>query len=272
MHSPRAAILPAWFVVCCAVSCMKGPIERRSRQGVDSDAPSPGVSPQAAESPDSARARLEDYPWMSQQQWCRRHEAILKDPARRSAKLVFLGDSITQGWLERAKKTWQEHFSKYRPMVMGIGGDQTQNVLWRIEHGELDGIEPDDLVLLVGINNLDRGGFGAEETARGVEAVVSKITDKLPHTRILLMALLPTGRQAPDPLARKIRETNHRLQTVAQARGLAFVDVSARFATADGSIQRGLMLDDLHPSSEGYEILATEIERLLTPSFKGSAP
>lgn len=206
---------------------------------------------------------------MSLNEWRSRHRAQLADPARSRARLVFLGDSITQGWAESA--AYRAHFARFRPLGLGIGGDQTQHVLWRLTEGALAGVPAELVVILIGVNNLGNG-HSPVETARGVQAVVRLVERELPAAQLLLLCILPAGETADDPLRRQIRETNRLLRELGSER-LAVLDVGEVFLDADGRIVRELMADFLHPTAAGYERLsqaiAPEVERRLDA---GAAP
>ncbi|HQZ27671.1 MAG TPA: GDSL-type esterase/lipase family protein, partial [Verrucomicrobiales bacterium] len=118
------------------------------------------------------------------------HARFVKQAQEGKAQLVFLGDSITAGWGGQ-RAIWDEAFGAYTPVNFGIGGDRTQHVLWRITHGELDGIKPKAVVLMIGTNNA--GGNTAEEIAQGVIAIVKTIREKQPQAKILLLAVFPRG-------------------------------------------------------------------------------
>jgi beta-glucosidase len=191
---------------------------------------------------------------MSLATWQARHEAFVGIPAetRQRAQLVFLGDSIIEGF---DQAVWDEYFARYQPVRLGLGGDKTENVLWRIQRGELDGMAPRALVLLIGTNNLGVEGVTPADVARGVSAVIGAIQAKLPQTRILLLAILPRE-QAPDAeLRRAVTITNAELAKLADAR-VSFLDLGPGLLAPDATISAEVMADFLHPTPKGYRILA----------------
>src|SRR5271165_180096 len=107
--------------------------------------------------------------------WVKRHDGFVEIAKKGDVDLLFLGDSITDGWRGQ-KKIWDKAFGEYKPANFGIGGDQTQHVLWRIQNGELDGIKPKVAVLMIGTNNT--GGHSAEQIADGVTTIVKTIHEK----------------------------------------------------------------------------------------------
>jgi hypothetical protein len=110
--------------------------------------------------------------------WKTRHEAVCEQVKQGDIDLVFLGDSITQGWEKNGKKAWKKHFAKYKPANLGFGGDRTQHVLWRLDNGEIEGINPKLAVLMIGTNNSNKDDHTGEEIGEGIQAIVKKLREK----------------------------------------------------------------------------------------------
>lgn len=248
----------SWMEDYCAFSC--GRCEEPSVPAC------PGQKPEAPEQPSQAYGRYQDLPWMSVSEWCRRFTQNLKNPARGAAELVFLGDSITEAWPTRGAKVWQETFSRYKPLFLGIGGDQTQQLLWRIENGELKGLKPRVLVLLIGVNNIGWGNWAEAETAQGVEAVLRKLHERLPETTILHLGIFPANERPEDAFRLKIQNTNAKLAAI-RIPNVRFLDIGARFLNPDGSISQQVMYDYLHPDEAGYRIWAQALQPELARIF-----
>ncbi|MEZ0299653.1 MAG: GDSL-type esterase/lipase family protein [Candidatus Methylacidiphilales bacterium] len=181
--------------------------------------------------------------------------------------MLFIGDSITAGWTA-SKDVWQKYYGAYHPANFGIGGDRTQNVLWRIENGELDGISPKVVVLLIGVNN-----GGGPEAARGARKVVEAIRAKLPQSRILLLGIFPHGHSPTDPpwnaTARaSIIETNKDLAALDDGKHIRFLDFGPKFLDANGAISKDILPDGLHPGPAGYQIWADAMQPLLEEMLK----
>src|SRR5690606_12812048 len=119
-----------------------------------------------------------------------RHNSFNKKAAElgEKAQVIFIGDSITQGWEGEVKEIWAEHFDKFNALNLGISGDRTQHVLWRLDNGNLEGIKPKAAVVMIGTNNSNWEDNTAEQIADGVKAIVAKLREKLPETRVLLVA------------------------------------------------------------------------------------
>ena len=174
--------------------------------------------------------------------------------------LLFLGDSITEGWPD---EIWNEHFGRYKPANFGIGGDKTQNLLWRLQNGSVGNLNPDGVVLMIGVNNFGLGTDTPEEVALGVEAVVGEIEAAFPNAKILLLGILPFSEQPDTEWREKVRETNVLLANLDRDPKVIYRDIGAAFLQEDGSISPEIMADFLHPTERGYEIFAGELDPLL---------
>lgn len=192
-----------------------------------------------------------------QKWWQDRHESFNKRAKQGNVDLVFIGDSITQGWETEGREAWSKHFGQRNAMNLGISGDQTQHVLWRLDHGNVEGISPKLAVLMIGTNN--SGQDPAGNIAMGVTAVVQKLREKLPHTKVLVLAIFPRG-EKPNPQRDKINEANRTIAKLADGKNIYYLDIGPKFTSADGTISKEIMPDFLHFSPKGYEIWATAVE------------
>lgn len=194
-----------------------------------------------------------------------RHLAFLerRDRLIRSGgtQLVFIGDSITDFWrADPQREIFEDYFGRYRPYNIGVSADETQHVLWRIEHGELDGLSPRLVVLMIGTNNLANANrMSPAETADGVAAVVDAIRRRLPASRILLLGIFPRANRADDPLRRAVAETNRLIARLGDDRTVVYRDIGARLLQPDGTLSGEIMPDYLHPNARGYQIWADAI-------------
>jgi lysophospholipase L1-like esterase len=208
----------------------------------------------------------------------KKHEAILARGKSGPVGLLFLGDSITERW-HIAPHIWQAYYGKYQPANYGIGGDRTQNVIWRIEHGALDGISPKVTVLMLGTNNsLD---YSAEEIAAADRKIVGMIRAKLPQTKILLLGIFPRGPRDPKgaPVTEAgVAEAAKRMQTIDAANQelaklddgdtIRYLNINKVFLGQDGRIPNTLMPDQLHPGAAGYQLWADAMQPLLESMLK----
>lgn len=194
------------------------------------------------------------------------HEQFVKQAKEGKAQLVFLGDSITAGW-GRQKEIWDKAFGAYTPVNFGIGGDRTQHVLWRIENGELDGIKPKAVVLMIGTNNSSTDP--ADGIARGITKIVETIRAKQPQAKILLLAVFPRGEKpSPNPGREKLAEVNKTIAKLDDGKHVFFLDIGPKFLEPDGTIAKAVMPDFLHLSAEGYQRWADAIGPKLAELMK----
>lgn len=185
------------------------------------------------------------------------HEKFVSIAQAGTAELVFLGDSITAGW-GRNNEIWDKAFGKYKPANFGIGGDRTQHVLWRITNGELDGIHPKAVVLMIGTNNA--GADSAEGIAKGITKIVETIRTKQPQAKILLLAVFPRGEKAEANASReKLKQVNETIAKLDDGQHIHYLDIGNKFLQPDGSLSKDIMPDFLHLSATGYQIWADAI-------------
>jgi lysophospholipase L1-like esterase len=196
------------------------------------------------------------------------HAAFLKRAAAGPVGVLFLGDSITEGWT-KVPELWESAWGKYEPANFGIGGDQTQHVIWRIEQAELEKISPKVVVLMIGTNNTGRDA--AEEIAAADRKIVAMIREALPETKILLLAIFPRGPRmqrdgTPEPWEmrmEKIAAVNADLATLDDGKTIRFLDIGPKFYGPDGTIPKEIMPDQLHPNAAGYQIWVDAMSPLL---------
>jgi len=192
--------------------------------------------------------------------WQLRRHAEFNEIARRGdVDLVFLGDSITQQWEDSGREVWDQYYSTRKAANFGISGDQTQHVLWRIEHGNFDGIHPKAIVVLIGDNNA-LAGESAQEIADGVMAVVKKLRDKVPESKILLLAIFPSGEQPTYPPRKRAVAANAIFRNITDGKMILYLDIGDVFTNLDGSISKAIMPDFDHLSPTGYGLWAEAIE------------
>ena len=190
--------------------------------------------------------------------WQDRHKSMNERVKKGNVDLLMIGDSITHGWEGGGKEVWKQYYEKRNAVNLGIGGDQTQHVLWRLDHGNIAGIQPKLAVLMIGTNNAGCGN--PAEIAAGVEAIVTKLRTKLPQTKVLVLAIFPRGPDTKDPLRQVNTKTNEIIAKLADNKDVYFLDIGAKFLDKDGNLPREIMPDLLHPNAKGYMIWAEAIE------------
>ncbi|MGA9450622.1 MAG: platelet-activating factor acetylhydrolase IB subunit [Verrucomicrobiia bacterium] len=200
--------------------------------------------------------------------WIRRHEGFVQEAQKGGIDILFMGDSITDGWRARGSNVWNKFYAPRHAANFGIGGDRTQHVLWRMDHGELDGIHPKVVVLMIGTNNTGKEDNHktprntVPEVAEGVQAVVNDIRARLPDSKILLLAIFPRGTLA-DPQRAQVALINTLIAKLDDGRMVKFLDIGSKFLELDGTLPRSIMPDLLHPNAKGYQIWADAMEPTL---------
>ncbi len=212
-------------------------------------------------------APREEYDW-----WQQRFNAINERVRQGNIDMVFIGDSITQGWEGAGAAIWDKYYAGRNAANLGIGGDCTQQVLWRLDNGNVDGISPKVAIVLIGTNNYDRP---AKEIALGVRAVVSKLRQKLPDTRILLLAIFPRG-DVEEKYQQVLKDASACFARLDADPMVDYMDIGQVFLDADGMLQRNIMPDLLHPGEAGYQLWADAIEprlvQMLAENRRAMAP
>jgi beta-glucosidase len=202
--------------------------------------------------------------------WMPLHRQKLQEKERLIAagtppRVVFIGDSITQGWENEGRPVWRRHFAGLPALALGFGGDRTENVLWRLQQGEVDSLVPRVVVLMIGTNN--SGTRSPESTAAGVKHLLAELRQRLPSTHVLLLAIFPRGEKPDDHLRGVNDRVNKLIASLADGRQVHFLDINAAFLNSEGSLSKDVMPDLLHLSEKGYAIwqraMAPTLEKLL---------
>ena len=202
--------------------------------------------------------------------WMPRHEKVLQQVAQGNVDLIMVGDSITHGWEKGGKPVWEEYYAPRNAVNMGFGGDRTQHVLWRLGHGEIDGISPKLAVLMIGTNNSNRNDNTAEEIADGIKAICAEMREKLPKTKILILAIFPRsdssnrppkGQNASfNPQWGKNNKASELASEIADGKYIFYLNINDAFLDEKGVLTREVMPDLLHPNEKGYTIWAEAME------------
>jgi len=201
--------------------------------------------------------------------WVERHEAILQlnKPGANTAQVVLIGDSITHFWGGEPKSarvagaaSWDKFIAPHKPINLGYGWDRTENVLWRLRHGEVAGLKPKAYVVLIGTNNFQTNSVA--ETVDGIEEVCLEIRRRSPGAKLLLLGILPRG-EAPNELRSKAADANALLKTRVAKLADKYVDLSDRYVAPGGRISKAMMSDFLHPTDRGYEVMGEVIDTTL---------
>ncbi len=181
------------------------------------------------------------------------------------AQIVFVGDSITEGWEGAGREIWEQSFAPLGAVNLGVGGDRTEHVLWRLAEAPLARLNPKLVVLLIGTNNLGHGRDNADGTLAGVKQVISTIRTQVPNARLAVMAIFPRGDRM-NAMRGDLLQVNQALAAATRDDAqISLVDCGAMMVQRDGTIDTAIMPDALHLSPKAYGIWAKAIAPLLPP-------
>ena len=229
--------------------------------------------------------------WAGPGYWDRRHAAKLKEIAAgpKEYDFVFVGDSITHSWegwsdpldleaVDKAygqgmlkfrngpgRKVWDEMKQEFRLLNLGCAGDTTQNVLWRMGHGELDGYKTRGVALMIGTNNDEP----AEEIAEGIKAVVRKILERQPAAKVVLMPIFPAENSPSAPRRIRNARASELAKSIADGERVIWLDFNSVFLEKDGTLSVEMMPDYLHPLEHGYRLWRAAIEPVMRKVLNG---
>ena len=211
--------------------------------------------------------------WGEGNYWMSQHLDINSIGKTRKPELVFLGNSITQSWGGEGRNVWSAApelwDSLYKPLNaanFGISGDRTQNVLWRIENGNFDNINPELIVLAIGVNNFRHNT--AADIAEGIAAIVKSLKGKIPSSKILLLGPFPAGATRSDPMREKYREVHALIAPLGNQSNVIYMNIGKGYINTDGSLNYKLMRkDNVHLTTEGYYRWAESIQPVIDDLF-----
>jgi lysophospholipase L1-like esterase len=215
----------------------------------------------------------------------RAHQQMLENLKKGRIDLYFAGDSITRRWratdYPQFLANWNENFLGWNAANFGWGGDTIQNILWRLQNGELDGVHPKVIVLLAGTNNLGNTPASDAEVAditKGIKALLDTMREKAPKATIIVMGVLPRN-DGPRPAAiiPSITRVNENIAKLADGKTIRYLNINHKLADKDGKLFEGMTVDRLHLSLKGYQVWADALKPLLrqllgTPATEDHAP
>jgi lysophospholipase L1-like esterase len=187
--------------------------------------------------------------------------------------LIFDGDSITDYWQGTGKDTYQARYGALNTIDYAISGDRTQHVLWRLNHGELDGLHPKLIMLMIGTNNI--GNNSPEEIEAGIKAIVDLYRKECPDAHILLLGIFPRAESPTDGIRPLIKKMNEAISKYDDGQHIIYRDIGDKFLQPDGTLPKEVMPDGIHPSAKGYQIWADAIQDVVDkycPKSAASAP
>lgn len=242
-------------------------------QEAKKDAPKKAAAPAVklpAQQADVAAPKFDGKTGQIQAGFAKSHESFVAIAKKGEAQVVFLGDSITAGW-NGQKALFDKEYGQYKAANFGIGGDQVQHVLWRVENGEFEGIKPKAVVLMIGTNNGGNALHTPEMIANGIKNIIAAIHQRSPDTKVLLLAIFPRG-EKEDPKTNPGRAKNQAVNALIakfdDGKKVHFFDIGAKFLTADGTLEKSVMPDLLHLNAASYQIEADAIHEKLASLVK----
>jgi lysophospholipase L1-like esterase len=199
------------------------------------------------------------------------HAQLLEKAKRGGIDIYFEGDSITRRWgatdYPEFLANWKQNFFGWNAGNFGWGADATQNILWRLQNGELDGVNPKVIVLLAGTNNIGNRTTPNEDArvadiTRGLKAIVDVMRAKAPRATIIVMGIFPRNdNMAVMPVINRINENLARL---ADGKSVRYLNINDRLADKNDVLFEGMMGDRLHPSLKGYQVWADALKPVFT--------
>ena len=259
-----------WLILVVAVSAALAAPESFAQ---NSNGAAPGALSVQGTNAAVANTAIVPVPRTNPANWVARHEGFVRQAHQGGIDLLFLGDSITDFWRNRGSNVWNQYYAPRRAANFGISADRTQHVLWRLDNGEVDGIKPKVIVLMIGTNNTGKENDQktprntVPETIAGVQAVVADLRARLPDSKILLLALFPRS-TLDDPQRAQVALVNTVIAKLDDGKMVRYLDIGPKFLTADGTLPRDVMPDLLHPNVHGYQIWAEAMEPALDEMLK----
>jgi len=214
--------------------------------------------------------------------WWERHKQVLAIKDSLDPEIVLIGDSITHFWggepksdvVHGSQPLWQSIFAPYRVLNLGFGWDRTQNVLWRLEHGEMDGLRPHTVIINIGTNNtsetVNARANSAAEIAAGAREIGARVRAVAPEAAIVLMAVFPREAQPDNPRRKLIADINERYAELAEEMGFVFIDIGPQLLERDGTLPQQIAFDFCHLTDAGYRKWADALKPYL-PSPAGES-
>ncbi len=193
----------------------------------------------------------------------KQRDALLTKRAKQggdTVRLAFIGDSITHAWEGNGKAVWDRSYGGRDAINLGIGGDRTEHVIWRLTHGNWDTINPQVAVLMIGTNNTGHFMQDPEQVAAGVKRILDILAERSPGTQVVLHSIFPRGRTPFDEKRLNNTAINDRIRLLADGERVHWLDIGNTFLAPDGSLSEDIMPDALHLSEKGYQLWAEALE------------
>lgn len=266
----RVSILPLTFLTVltgCTPSCSNTTEKSSNPQSTSEKAVGTFVPPKQPRLELGQHAATTAVPRQNDW-WMKRFNELSTRAQGFDGELIFIGDSITQGWENEGKEVWAKEFAPRGALNLGIGGDRTQHVLWRLANGNFEGIKPSRtgkrwVVIMIGTNNTGQGNDPnrntPEQIADGIVAITQAVEDAMPDAKILLLGVFPRS-EFPNQLREDIKIINGYIPIMQDRQRIFFKDIGGTFLTSTGVIPKDIMPDFLHLSPKGYQMWADAIK------------
>ncbi len=194
-------------------------------------------------------------PW-----WEPRHNYKKQQAKIREVDLLMLGDSITHHFENTGEIIWDKYYKPRNAFNLGFSGDKTEHVLWRLQHGAIENMQPKLTVLMIGTNNTGHRIESAQDTARGIEAIVNELKKQLPNTKILLLGIFPREFLPENAMRLNNIAINKRIAKLHNGQNIFYLNLDHVFLDPDKILHKTSMPDFLHPNLHGYELWAKAME------------
>ena len=205
------------------------------------------------------------YP-LPRDEWFVKVQANFDKTQGQQYDLIFDGDSITEGWQTRiGLDIWEKYYAPLKAVNFGVGGDRTQHLLWRLSKGQVDGMNPKLVVLLIGTNNM--GAYTNVQIAEGIQSIVEEYLKRCPNAHVLLLAVFPRHANPAAPVRKMITDVNAELAAHDFGKRVTYLDIGDKFLASDRTLPIDVMPDGLHPNAKGYQIVADAIQGEIEKCF-----
>ena len=217
--------------------------------------------------------RLSTTPAPRDDKWKSRVERDAAQARQGGWDVVFIGDSITDLWQSKGKAQWDTYFGAYKALNLGISADRTEHVLWRLDNGQLENNQPKLFVVMIGTNNTGHRPLAEEkpeDTVAGIKAILDRLTQKAPASRVLLLAIFPRGEKPDDEKRVRNEQVNAEIQKFADGKRIFWMNINDKLLQPDGTLSRDIMPDLLHPDAKGYTIWGQAVAPFIEKTIRAS--
>ncbi len=200
--------------------------------------------------------------------WEPRHNEKRELAKKSNIDLLMIGDSITHGWENEGSAVWNKFYQNLNAFNLGFSGDRTEHVLWRLQHGAVDGMTPKLTVIMIGTNNTGHRMDSAAHTTKGIKAIVTEIQNRLPQSKILLLGIFPRHYSPYNEMRIRNEKINQQISLLANNKNIYYLNVNHIFLDDEKLLHPKVMPDLLHPNKLGYQLWAEAMQPTITKLMK----